>query len=314
MMFKQYLLLTKPGIVFGNMISVAGGFFLASKGDIDLMLFVATALGVALVIASGCVFNNYIDRDIDEKMERTKNRVLVKGLVPPTHAIVYACVLGIAGVALLYKATNLLAVALVLMGFVVYVGLYSLYLKRNSVYGTLVGSLSGAAPPVVGYCAVSNEFDMGAAILLLIFSLWQMPHSYAIAIFRFNDYQAANIPVLPVIKGVPAAKRSIVLYIAAFLVATLMLTISGYAGYSYFVVAAVSGAYWLWMGVSGYKAVDDKVWARKLFVFSIVTITALSVMMSVDFQATPSQMLMTSVNHICGVDNVSGFCAAFASR
>ena len=93
-----------------------------------------------------------------------------------------------------------------------------------------------------------------------------------------------------------------------------MLTISGYAGYSYFVVAAVSGAYWLWMGVSGYKAVDDKVWARKLFVFSIVTITALSVMMSVDFQATPSQMLMTSVNHICGVDNVSGFCAAFASR
>lgn len=121
-MFKQYLLLTKPGIVFGNMISVAGGFFLASKGDIDLMLFLATALGVALVIASGCVFNNYIDRDIDEKMERTKNRVLVKGLVPPTHAIVYACVLGIAGVALLYKATNLLAVALVLMGFVVYVG------------------------------------------------------------------------------------------------------------------------------------------------------------------------------------------------
>lgn len=80
------------------------------------------------------------------------------------------------------------------MGFVVYVGVYSLYMKRHSVYGTLIGSLSGAAPPVIGYCAVTGEFDSGAAILLAIFSLWQMPHSYAIAIFRFKDYQAANIP------------------------------------------------------------------------------------------------------------------------
>ncbi|CAM3763901.1 heme o synthase [Ectopseudomonas alcaliphila] len=313
-LLKQYLNLAKPGIVFGNLISVTGGFFLASRGDANLALYLATALGVSLVIASGCVFNNYIDRDIDQKMERTRNRVLAQGLVSPAHAIVYACVLGVAGVALLYAATNTLAVMLVLMGFVVYVGLYSLWLKRGSVYGTLVGSLSGAAPPVVGYCAVSNEFDAGAAILLLIFSLWQMPHSYAIAIFRFNDYQAANIPVLPVIKGISAAKRQIVLYIAAFVVATLMLTLSGYAGYSYFVVAALSGAYWLWMGVSGYKAVDDRVWARKLFTFSIVTITMLSVMMSVDFISSPEQVLVTSINHLCSqfAGSEQGFCAVVA--
>ncbi|MDP9939718.1 heme o synthase [Ectopseudomonas alcaliphila] len=313
-LLKQYLNLAKPGIVFGNLISVTGGFFLASRGDANLALFLATALGVSLVIASGCVFNNYIDRDIDQKMERTRNRVLAQGLVSPAHAIVYACVLGVAGVALLYAATNTLAVMLVLMGFVVYVGLYSLWLKRGSVYGTLVGSLSGAAPPVVGYCAVSNEFDAGAAILLLIFSLWQMPHSYAIAIFRFNDYQAANIPVLPVIKGISAAKRQIVLYIAAFVVATLMLTLSGYAGYSYFVVAALSGAYWLWMGVSGYKAVDDRVWARKLFTFSIVTITMLSVMMSVDFISSPEQVLVTSINHLCSqfAGSAQGFCTVVA--
>jgi len=313
-LLKQYLNLAKPGIVFGNLISVTGGFFLASRGDIDLALYFATALGVSLVIASGCVFNNYIDRDIDQKMERTRNRVLAQGLVSPVHAIVYACVLGVAGVALLYAATNTLAVMLVLMGFVVYVGLYSLWLKRGSVYGTLVGSLSGAAPPVVGYCAVSNEFDAGAAILLLIFSLWQMPHSYAIAIFRFNDYQAANIPVLPVIKGISAAKRQIVLYIAAFVIATLMLTLSGYAGYSYFVVAALSGAYWLWMGVSGYKAVDDRVWARKLFTFSIISITMLSVMMSVDFISAPEQVLVTSINHLCSqfADSAQGICAVVA--
>lgn len=313
-LLKQYLNLAKPGIVFGNLISVTGGFFLASRGDIDMALYLATALGVSLVIASGCVFNNYIDRDIDQKMERTRNRVLAQGLVSPVHAIVYACVLGVAGVALLYAATNTLAVMLVLMGFVVYVGLYSLWLKRGSVYGTLVGSLSGAAPPVVGYCAVSNEFDAGAAILLLIFSLWQMPHSYAIAIFRFNDYQAANIPVLPVIKGISAAKRQIVLYIAAFVVATLMLTLSGYAGYSYFVVAALSGAYWLWMGVSGYKAVDDRVWARKLFTFSIISITMLSVMMSVDFISSPEQVLVTSINHLCSqfAGSAQSICAVVA--
>lgn len=313
-LLKQYLNLAKPGIVFGNLISVTGGFFLASRGDVNLALYFATALGVSLVIASGCVFNNYIDRDIDQKMERTRNRVLAQGLVPPVHAIVYACGLGVAGVAVLYAATNTLAVMLVLMGFVVYVGLYSLWLKRGSVYGTLVGSLSGAAPPVVGYCAVSNEFDAGAAILLLIFSLWQMPHSYAIAIFRFNDYQVANIPVLPVIKGISAAKRQIVLYIAAFVVATLMLTLSGYAGYSYFVVAALSGAYWLWMGVSGYKAADDRVWARKLFTFSIISITMLSVMMSVDFISSPEQVLVTSINHLCSqfAGSAQGICAVVA--
>lgn len=313
-LLKQYLNLAKPGIVFGNLISVTGGFFLASRGDANLALYFATALGVSLVIASGCVFNNYIDRDIDQKMERTRNRVLAQGLVSPAHAIVYAFALGVAGVAVLYAATNTLAVMLVLMGFVVYVGLYSLWLKRGSVYGTLVGSLSGAAPPVVGYCAVSNEFDAGAAILLLIFSLWQMPHSYAIAIFRFNDYQAANIPVLPVIKGISAAKRQIVLYIAAFVVATLMLTLSGYAGYSYFVVAALSGAYWLWMGVSGYKAVDDRVWARKLFTFSIVSITMLSVMMSVDFISSPEQVLVTSINHLCSqfAGSAQSICAVVA--
>ena len=100
-MMKQYLQVTKPGIIFGNLISVVGGFLLASKGDIDYPLFIATLLGVSLVVASGCVFNNYIDRDIDSVMERTKNRPLVRGLIDPKISLVYASVLGIAGMALL---------------------------------------------------------------------------------------------------------------------------------------------------------------------------------------------------------------------
>ncbi|MBN3098482.1 protoheme IX farnesyltransferase [Pectobacterium brasiliense] len=293
-MIKQYLQVTKPGIIFGNLISVIGGFLLAAQGRIDYPLFFATLVGVSLVVASGCVFNNVIDRDIDKKMERTKNRVLVKGLISLKVTLVYASLLGIAGFALLYIVANPLAMWLAVMGFVVYVGVYSLYMKRHSVYGTLIGSLSGAAPPVIGYCAVSNQFDAGALILLLIFSLWQMPHSYAIAIFRFKDYQAANIPVLPVVKGISVAKHHITLYIVAFAVATLMLSLGGYAGYKYLIVAAAVSVWWLGMALSGYKnAIDDRVWARKLFVFSIVAITSLSVMMSVDSMAPAHEIMLT---------------------
>ncbi|MFI0487868.1 MAG: heme o synthase [Yersinia sp. (in: enterobacteria)] len=294
-MIKQYLQVTKPGIIFGNLISVVGGFLLASKGVIDCPLFLATLIGVSLVVASGCVFNNYIDRDIDSIMERTKNRVLVKGLIDPKVSLIYASVLGIAGMLLLYVAANPLAMWLAVIGFVIYVGVYSLYMKRKSVYGTLIGSLSGAAPPVIGYCAVTGQLDMGALILLLIFSLWQMPHSYAIAIFRFKDYQAANIPVLPVIKGISVTKNHITLYIIAFMVATLMLTLSGYAGYKYLMVAAAVSVWWLGMALRGYKATNDSVWAKKLFVFSIIAITSLSVMMSVDFNAPSSAALLTYV-------------------
>ena len=292
MSFKHFIQITKPGIIFGNVLSVAGGFFLAAQGHVDFMLFLATVIGTSLVVASGCVFNNCIDRDIDIKMERTKNRVMVQGQVSLKIALAYATLLGVAGLGLLYVQANALAALFGLIGFIIYVGFYSLYLKRKSVHGTLVGSLSGAMPPVIGYCAVSNSFDLAALILLVMFSLWQMPHSYAIAIFRFNDYLAASIPVLPVKRGILVAKKHILWYIVAFLAATLMLTIGGYAGMSYMAVAAAMGMYWLYMAWTGYKAVDDRLWARKLFVFSIFTITALSVMMSLDTKV-PTELLLT---------------------
>lgn len=283
-MFRHYLQLTKPGIIFGNLITVTGGFFLASKGQFDLVKYLAVALSVSLIVASGCVFNNFIDRDIDIKMERTKNRALVTGLISPSHALIYASVLGIVGLALLYFKTNLLSTLLVVLGFVVYVGFYSLYLKRHSVYGTLIGSISGAMPPVVGYCAVSNQFDAGAAVLLVMLSIWQMPHSYAIAIFRFNDYAAASIPVLPVKEGVLKAKKHIVAWIVAFTIVTPMLTVMGYTGYVYFVVAAILCVYWLYLAIIGFKAEDDTKWAKKLFLVSVIIVTILSIVMSVDYR------------------------------
>jgi len=289
---KRYLLITKPGIIFGNLIAVAGGYFLAAQGQIDLTLLLATVVGLSLVVASGCVMNNCIDRDIDGHMQRTRERVLVTGQISLLAAMTHGIVLGVAGFGLLWWFTTPIATLLAAFGYIIYVGFYSLWLKRTSVYGTLVGSLSGAMPPVVGYCAVTGQFDTGAALLLLIFCLWQMPHSYAIAIFRFDDYSAAGIPVLPVKEGIKVAKQHIVWYIVAFAAAALTLSLSGFAGYGYLVIALLVSIWWLVIALSGYKQeVDDRVWARKLFGFSIIAITALSLMMSIDFRVLPTQSL-----------------------
>ena len=291
---KKFCLVAKPGIIFGNLITAAGGFFLASKGRIEIALLLPTTIGISLVVASACVFNNFVDKNIDRKMARTRNRVLAQGQMSAKVAVFYGALLGIAGTIVIWAATNVLTLAIVLSGFAVYVGVYSLYLKRSSVYGTLIGSLAGASPPLAGYCAVSNRFDMGAVILLVIFSLWQIPHSYAIAIYRFDDYAAAVIPVLPVKEGMPTTKKHILSYVLAFTGATLLLTLGGYTGYSYFTVAAGLGIFWLYMAWSGYRTCNERLWAKRLFVFSIVSIVLLSVMMSIDFTvSTPSNILLT---------------------
>jgi protoheme IX farnesyltransferase len=294
---KNYLQVAKPGIIFGNLITAGGGFLLAAKGCIHIGVLLSTIIGISLVVASGCVLNNLVDRSVDRKMTRTRNRVLARGLMSPKVAVLYASLLGIGGTALLWAATNILSAAIVLTGFAVYVGVYSLYLKRNSVYSTLIGSLAGAAPPLAGYCAVSNRFDMGAVILLAIFSLWQMPHCYAIAIFRSDDYAAAEIPVLPLSHGMPRVKKHILGYLLAFIAANLMLTFGGYTGYSYLVVAVALDLSLLYLAWAGNKTADDRRWAKKLFVFSILTIFVLSVMMSIDATApAASNMLLTSVS------------------
>lgn len=280
-MIRTYYLLTKPGIIMGNAITTVSGFALASQGHFNIWLFIVTLIGLPAVIASACVFNNYIDRHADAKMARTKNRALVKGLISGKNAIVFAIVLGLFGITVLALYTNLLAASIAALGFFVYVVFYSIS-KYHSIYGTLVGSISGAVPPVVGYCAVSNRFDAGAFLLFMILVLWQMPHFYSIAMYRFKDYAAASIPVLPVIKGIPVTKIHMVLYIIAFIIATVLLTVLGYTGYAFLIIAIFLGSVWLWLCIKGFKAEDDVRWGRKMFVYSLVLITALCFMISVD--------------------------------
>lgn len=280
-MVKAHIVLTKPGIILGNVITMAGGFALASRGHFNGWLFLVTLVGLSFVIASSCVFNNYIDRQVDAKMARTKNRPLATGTISSKNALIFGAILGIIGAFILGFYTNLLALLIALAGLVIYVFPYSLGKYRTS-HATLIGSIAGAAPPLVGYTAVTGSLDLAALLLFLIVVFWQMPHFYAIAIYRYHDYARASIPVLPVKRGMHTTKVHMVLYTIAFLVVALLLTVFGYTGYVYFTATALAGIVWLGLCIQGFKARIDAQWARKVFLFSLIVITVLCVTMAFD--------------------------------
>jgi protoheme IX farnesyltransferase len=280
-MLKAYYYLTKPGIIYGNMLSATAGFFLASGGHLQFDLLLAVLSGTALVIASGCVFNNYIDRRLDAKMSRTQKRALVSGKISGRAALIYGAVLGSLGFAVLATFTNALAVLAGLVGIFFYVVVYGI-VKRRSTLGTVVGSIPGATPPVAGYVAVSGNFDSGALLLFLILAIWQMPHFYAIAIFRLKDYAAAQLPVLPARKGIKRTKSYMLLYIVAFLLVAPLLSILDYAGFVYLIAITIAGAIWLWKAADGLRSDNDEAWARGLFGFSLIVLLTFCLSLSVD--------------------------------
>lgn len=278
---NPYFLLTKPGIIFGNLVTTVGGFYLV-KPHAGFLLLLETLLGIALVIACGCVINNYFDRDIDQLMERTRNRPSAQGLISLRSVLLFASSLGILGFFVLYFFTNALATFIAAIGLFFYVACYTLYFKRYSVYGTAVGSISGAVPPVVGYCAASGRLDSGAIIVFLMLVIWQMPHSYAIAIYRLKDYLAAKIPVLPTQKSMRYTKISMLIYVIVFFVLAMLPTFFSYTGMYYLSVAIILNAYWIYLTAKGLKTHDDSLWAKRNFLFSIMVVTLLSLMMVLD--------------------------------
>ena len=192
---KNYYNLAKPGIVYGNVFTTLAAFLFASRWHFSGVLFFATLVGIAFVIASACVFNNYFDREMDKKMPRTKSRALASGTIPALEALVYGAVLGLIGLYLLYAYTNALTAGIALFGFVVYVGMYT-PLKPRSALALFVGAVAGAVPIVVGYTAVTNRFDLTAFVLFALLFIWQLPHFLGIAAYRFDEYSASGVPLL----------------------------------------------------------------------------------------------------------------------
>ena len=277
----NYYLITKPGIILGNLITVAAGFLLASHGELHFSLFLATMLGLGLIMASACVFNNYIDRPLDKKMERTKTRALATGAISVKNALIFATLLGLIGFAILLYFTNPVATTVAAIGFIVYVLLYSGW-KSKTVYGTAIGSIAGAVPPVVGYTAISNQIDLGAALLFAILVLWQMPHFFSIALYRLHDYQKAGIPVLPLEKGVFRTKIHMTLYIIAFMAIASLLTLYGFLGYVYLSVVLLAGFAWLILSLDGFKRKDNEAWGKQMFCLSLIVITAICLIIPFD--------------------------------
>ena len=276
MPIRTFYRLTKPGIVYGNAFTAASGFILGAQGQWPLGRLAAMLGGIALIIACGCVCNNYIDRGIDAKMKRTQKRALVHGDISGRSALLYAACLGVAGSLLLGIFTNKLTLGVALTGLFFYVVVYGIG-KRATVHGTVIGSISGAIPPLVGYTAAAGHLDGAALILFLILVCWQMPHFYAIAMFRRDDYAAAGIPVLPVVHGMRTTKYYIMVYIVLFILAVSALTVFGYAGYSYLVIMGSIGLYWAGRGIRGFNRADDVRWARSMFFASLMVLPALPI-------------------------------------
>jgi protoheme IX farnesyltransferase len=276
-----YYRLAKPGIIYGNCLTGLAGFFLAAKGQIDFGLLVVTLCGLALVVGSAGVINNYLDSDIDTKMERTKRRATASRQITGRAVLTYGSVLLVLGLFCLGLFTNGKAALTALFGWLVYVFLYT-FIKRRSLHATLIGSLAGAVPPVVGYFAAGGETDAAAGLLFLTLVCWQMPHFYSIAIYRAEEYKAAGIPVLPLIKGVEAARRQIFIYLIAFLAAAGLLSLLGYTGYIYLAgLLAVTG-WWLRLYFKGVRLTQPEPWARRMFGFSLLTIMVWSLLISLD--------------------------------
>lgn len=288
--WKDFIQLIKPGLIFSNSLTAFGGFWVASGWQLEWLKLIYMLLGTALVMASGTVLNNYLDRDLDAKMERTRKRALASGRISPQLVLGYGIVLGIAGLAVLwFLVGSPLSTLLGLIGLFLYVWVYTAWFKRTSVWSTFVGSFSGAVPPVIGYCAVHQQFDMGALILFAILFLWQPPHFWALGIRRMEEYRAAGFPLLPVVHGIYPTKMAMIRYIVLLVPVSLLLYVFGYVGELYFYAAVLMGLYWAFLSLKGFKAKDDMQWAKKMFIFSVNYLMLLFIIMMIS--TTPAKLL-----------------------
>ncbi len=277
--FRSYLLLMKPGIIAGNLITAVAGFALAGKKAISLPLFSMTLSGISMIIGSACVLNNYIDRESDRKMNRTRRRPLATGHISSKEALFLSAILLLSGSSLLWYHTNPAALIVTLFGFFIYVFAYG-FLKYFSPVATLIGSLAGAVPPAAAYCAVIPEVNLEVFLLFLTVALWQMPHFFAISIYRMEDYARASIPVLPLKKGITHTKGHIFFYTLAFFITAPLLGVFRYAGPAYLFSSLLLGGLWLRTAFEGFRCTNDSLWARKMFFHSLLIIVAISVILS----------------------------------
>lgn len=279
--WRDYVELCKPRVVLLMLLTVVVGMYLAAPGWINLSLVGLTLIGVGLCASSAAAINHLVDRRIDAIMSRTKKRPIARGRVSVPQALCFAVLMGGIGLFLLFRYVNPLTALLTFITLIGYAGVYTGYLKRATSQNIVIGGLAGAAPPLLGWTAVTNHLAPQALLLVLIIFTWTPPHFWALAIYRFEEYQHAQIPMLPVTHGIPYTKLNIYLYTILLLVVSILPFIIGMSGAFYLVGALLLGARFLFWAHKLYRS-ERPVVAMQTFKFSIIYLMLLFVFLLID--------------------------------
>lgn len=279
--WRDYLELCKPRVVLLMLLTVMVGMYLATPGWVDVSLLFFTLLGVGFCAGSAAAINHLVDRHIDSIMARTKKRPVAHGRVSVIQALWFAVVMGVLGLAVLIVLVNTLTALLTFITLIGYAGIYTGYLKRATSQNIVIGGLAGAAPPLLGWTAVTNHLDPQALLLVLIIFTWTPPHFWALAIYRFEEYQHAQIPMLPVTHGIAYTKLSIYLYTILLVVVSALPFVVGMSGWFYLITTMALGLRFLYWAHKLYKT-DKPAVAMQTFRFSIIYLMLLFVFLLID--------------------------------
>ena len=278
---RAYVALTKPRIIWLLLITTVPAMVVAAGGWPDSALVASTLLGGMLAAGGANAINQYADRDIDRLMRRTSGRPLVRGAVTPGRAATLGLVLSAVSVAWLALAVNAPAAALTAGAIVFYVLAYTYYLKRTTTQNIVLGGAAGAAPPVIGWAAVTGTVEIEAALLFLVVFYWTPPHFWALSLLLADDYERAGVPMLPVVRGERETKRQIVLYTLLLIPLTLIFGAVAEMRWLYFATAAAGGAAFLGFALALSRRPDID-GARALFRFSVIYLAVLFASMAAD--------------------------------
>ena len=280
--WRDYYELTKPRVVMLIVFTAVVGMFLAVPGWPGLNALVFGTLGIGLAASGAAVFNHVLDARIDIHMLRTSGRPLPQGRLSERRALTFAALLSMVSMIILSGLVNPLTAVLTFLSLIGYAVVYTVYLKRATPQNIVIGGAAGAAPPALGWAAVTNEVSFGALLLFLIIFVWTPPHFWALAIARKEEYAKVGIPMLPVTHGEAYTRLNILLYTVLLSVITVLPYLTGMSGLIYLVSALVLDAVFLWYTIQMMRYPDDLDWAMRTFKFSITYLGLLFAALLVD--------------------------------
>ena len=278
---RQFYELTKPRVTMLAVFCAVIGMFLATEGMVPLPILLAGTAGIWLLAAAAFTVNCLIERKLDAKMARTARRAMARGEVSAAEALVFAAGLGGAGAALLYAFVNPLTMWLTIATFFGYAIIYTVLLKPSTPQNIVIGGLSGAMPPALGWSAVANAVPGEAWLLVLIIFVWTPPHFWALALYRVEDYKQSGLPMLPVTHGNAFTRLHILLYTVLLQAVTVLPFVIGMSSWFYLIAALGLGCGFSWYAWRLYKQYSDLL-ARKTFTFSLIYLAGLFAALLID--------------------------------